>query len=84
MTVLFTWLANHTRGSVWIAWLFHAAINVSGGFLFIGDNLRQWWLSACVFAVTALILVIVNGSNLGRQTTAPPESAFIEQALLQK
>ena len=84
MTVLFTWLANHTRGSVWIAWLFHAAINVSGGFLFIGDNLRQWWLSACVFAVTALIIVIVNGSNLARQTTAPPESAFIQQPLLQK
>jgi membrane protease YdiL (CAAX protease family) len=80
MTVLFTWLANRTRGSVWIAWLFHAAINVSAGFLFIGDNLRQWWLSAGVFAVAALIIVIVNGPNLARQTTAPPmESTFIEQ-----
>jgi len=84
MTVLFTWLANRTHGSVWIAWLFHAAINVSAGFLFIGDNLRQWWLSAGVFAVAALIIVIVNGSNLARQTTAPMESAFIEQPLPQK
>ena len=84
MTVLFTWLANRTRGSVWIAWLFHAAINISAGFLFIGDNLRQWWLSAGVFAVAALIIVIVNGPNLGRQTTAPMESAFIEQPLPQK
>ena len=79
MTVLFTWLANLTRSSVWIAWLFHAAINVSAGFLFIGDNLRQWWLSAGVFAVAALIIIIANGSNLARQTTAPMESTFIEQ-----
>jgi len=84
MTVLFTWLANRTRGSIWIAWLFHAAINVAGGFLFIGDNLRQWWLSAGVFAVVALIIVIVEGPNLGRQTTSPIESAFIEQPLLQE
>lgn len=84
MTVLFTWLANHTRGSVGIAWLFHAAINISGGFLFIGDNLRQWWLSASIFAVTGLIVVIVKGSNLERPTAALMESALIEQPLLEK
>lgn len=84
MTVLFTWLANHTRGSVWIAWLFHAAINVSGGFLFIGDNLRQWWLSAVVFAIAALMIVIIHGSNLARQTTSAMESSLIEQPLPQE
>lgn len=84
MAVLFTWLANRTRGSVWIAWLFHAAINVSLGFLFIGDNLRQWGLSAVVFAVAALIIVMVTGSNLSRKTTGPMVSAFIEQPLPQK
>lgn len=84
MTVLFTWLANRTRGSLWIAWLFHAAINVAGGFLFIGDNLRQWWLSAGVFAVAALIIVIVEGPNLARRTTPLIETAFVEQSLLQE
>ena len=84
MTVLFTWLANHSRGSVWIAWLFHAAINISAGFLFIGDNLRQWWLSASVFAVAALLIVIVEGPNLARRTNSPIESAFIDQPLLQE
>jgi membrane protease YdiL (CAAX protease family) len=84
MTVLFTWLSNHTHGSLWIAWLFHAAINVSGAFLFIGDNVRQWWLSAGVFAAAALIVILVTGSNLARKTTAPGESSFIEQPLTQK
>jgi membrane protease YdiL (CAAX protease family) len=84
MTVLFTWLVNRTRGSIWIAWLFHAAINVAGGFLFIGDNLLQWWLSAGVFAVAALIIVIAEGPNLARRTTSPIESAFMEQPLLQE
>jgi hypothetical protein len=69
MTVLFTWLANHTRGSVWIAWLFHAAINVPLD-SFIGDNLRQWWLSAdCLLGIDyhyGLLDQIVNsGSNGG-------------------
>lgn len=84
MTVLFTWLANHTRGSVWIAWLFHAAINISLGFLFIGDNVRHWVLSAGVFAIAALVVVIVAGSNLARQTSGSAESVFIEQPLPQK
>jgi uncharacterized protein len=84
MTVLFTWLANRTRGSLWIAWLFHAAINVAGGFLFIGDNLRQWWLSAGIFAVAAVVIVIVEGPNLARRTNSLIESAFIEQPLLQE
>jgi membrane protease YdiL (CAAX protease family) len=84
MTVLLTWLSNHTRGSIWIAWLFHAAVNVAGGFLFIGDNERQMWLGTIVFAAAALIVVLVNGSNLARQTTAKGEAAFIEQPLPQK
>lgn len=84
MTVLFTWLSNHTRGSVWIAWLFHAAINVAGGFLFIGDNERQMWLGTIVFAASALIVVLVFRSNLAHQTTAPREASLIEQPLPQK
>lgn len=83
MSVLFTWLANRTRGNVWIAWLLHASINVSAGFLFIGDNLRQWWLSAGVFAVVTVIIVIITGPNLTRQTIAPNETTLIEQTLPQ-
>jgi membrane protease YdiL (CAAX protease family) len=64
-TILFTWIANHTRGSVLLAWLFHASINVAGSLFAIGDPVRQWWLSAAVFGVVALIVLAFKGTNLG-------------------
>jgi membrane protease YdiL (CAAX protease family) len=66
-TVLFTWLANHTRGSVLLAWLFHAAINVAGSQFAIGDPVRQWWLSGAVFGVAALVVLAFQGSDLGNR-----------------
>jgi uncharacterized protein len=67
MTVLFTWIANHTRGSVLIAWLFHAAINVTGSIFFVGEPVRQWWLSGAVYGVVALIVLVVAGPNLAER-----------------
>jgi membrane protease YdiL (CAAX protease family) len=63
--VLFTWIANHTRGSVLLAWLFHAAINVAGSQFAIGDPVRQWWLSGAVFGVVALLVIVFQGPDLG-------------------
>lgn len=68
MTVLFTWLANHTRNSVLLAWIFHAAINAFGAYLSMGDIARQWWLSAAVYGATALLVLILSGASLGRKT----------------
>jgi uncharacterized protein len=68
-TILFTWLANHTRGSVLLAWLFHAAINVAGSRFAIGDPVRQWWLSAAMFSVVALIVLVFERKDLGSRTT---------------
>ena len=65
-TILFTWLANYTRGSVLLAWLFHAAINTSGSLFAIGDPVRAWWLSAAVFGIVALMVLVVEGVGLGR------------------
>jgi hypothetical protein len=45
--------------------LFHAAIDVSAAFLFIGDNVREWGLSAAVFAAAAVGIVVATGPNLG-------------------
>ena len=67
-TILFTWIANHSRGSVLLAWLFHAAINVAGSRFAIGDPVRQWWLSAAVFGGLALIVIVFQGANLGNPT----------------
>jgi hypothetical protein len=77
-TILFTWIANHARGSVLLAWLFHAAINVSGRRLAIGDPVRQWWLSGAAFGVVALAVLVFQGAALGRQAetrVSQPEPA---------
>lgn len=67
MTVLFTWLANGTRNSVLLAWIFHAAINVSGAYLLIGDSEKQWLMYGGVYAMTALMVIALTGVNLGRK-----------------
>jgi uncharacterized protein len=60
MTILFTWLANNTKGSVLIAWIFHVAINASGAFFAIGDNVRQWTLSGIVYGIVAVVIIIAT------------------------
>ena len=79
MTVLFTWLSNNTQLSVLLAWIFHAAINISGAYLFIGDITRQWWLNAAVYMVTALIVIALTTINLGRKTTTHVAPSSTEQ-----
>lgn len=69
-TVLFTWIANRTHGSVLLAWLFHAAINVAGSQFAIGDPVRQWWLSAAVFGVVALGVLAIVGPQLTKRQQA--------------
>jgi membrane protease YdiL (CAAX protease family) len=79
-TILFTWLANHTRASVLLAWLFHAAINAAGSQLFVGDQVRQWWLSGVVYGLAALIVIIVTGSELARRPAPQVEAVGVGQA----
>ncbi len=67
MSIMFSWLFNHTKGSVLIAFLFHAAIDAVAGhsiLLFRGvDQVRMYWLMSAFFGVTAVAIVI-----LGRRT----------------
>ena len=50
----------------------HAAVNIAGSVLFIGDHARQWWLSAAVFGVTALIVAPdLAARRLGRGRVHP-------------
>jgi uncharacterized protein len=67
-TVLFTWLFNHTRGSVLLAWIFHAWINISNSLFFVGDQITQWWLAGAGFALVAIVVLLVEGPNLAHNT----------------
>lgn len=74
MTVLFTWLADQTRGSVLLAWLFHGAINT---LIFINnavDIVQRWWLSAAVYGVVALVVVLVSGPRFIRRPQGQPQA----------
>jgi membrane protease YdiL (CAAX protease family) len=62
----FTWLAEQSEGSVWMAWVFHAAINLWGTLLFIGAEPLQWWFAGGVFALAALLFLRLDHSG------APP------------
>ena len=70
LTILFTWIANHTRGSVLLAWLFHAANNTFAAIFSLGDPARQWWLGAAVFWLAALVVIVATGPNLTRKPAA--------------
>ena len=69
-TMLFTWLFNHTHGSVLLAWIFHAWINISNSLFFVGDPITQWWLVGAGFAIVAIIVLLVEGPNLARNALA--------------
>jgi membrane protease YdiL (CAAX protease family) len=71
--IVFNWVFNNAKGSVLIVMLMHAANNaVSGSFfspMFSGaDSIRQSWLLALVWAVVAVLVIIISGPiNLSRK-----------------
>jgi membrane protease YdiL (CAAX protease family) len=72
-SVLFTWVFLHTRGSVLLISLFHAALNGSTPLTHGVEPGQAWELRAIVYAVTALILVMAAGPQLvrGRAAQSP-------------
>ena len=58
-SVLFTWLHGKTKGSLMVALVFHAALNL---FSVEGiDPSRHYWLRALVYGVTAVAVVAAGG-----------------------
>ena len=58
-SILFTWLAGKTEGSLMVALVFHAALNL---FSVEGiDPSRQYWLRALVYGATAAAVVAAGG-----------------------
>jgi uncharacterized protein len=63
-SILFTWLYGKTQGSLLVAVVFHAALNL---FSVAGlDPVRQYWWRALVYGLVAL--VIVQANFLARRT----------------
>lgn len=70
MTVLYTWMYNNTRGSVLLAYLFHAAANTwSQVFSIDHANQSLNWIVTGLLVVAAVIVVTATGAeNLSRRT----------------
>ena len=68
ISVLFTWLYDHTNDSLLLASLFHAAINVTESVLIIGENEGRLLLlvSSVLTAAVAVILIVKSGSDRAR------------------
>jgi len=78
-TFLFTWLYQHTNGSVLIAILFHAMLNTVVAILyplFTGTYLEQMlWLFVVANLLAAAAVVVLTGPNLRRQPASPVADA---------
>lgn len=71
LTILFTWLYNHTRGSVLLAYFMHAAFNTwTRVFSIDPGNSFQDWMMTVVMVILALIVVAFSGAkNLSRSNS---------------
>ncbi len=69
-TVIFTWLYQHTRGSLLIAGLFHAFLNLAEYLIPLGytaTSLTRAMLHLALLAFTVLVLVLTHGPQLRRE-----------------
>jgi membrane protease YdiL (CAAX protease family) len=71
MTILYTWMYNNTRGSVFMAYLFHAAANTwSQVFSIDHANQSLNWIITGLLVLAAVMVVVVTGTeNLSRKTS---------------
>lgn len=61
-SVLYVWIFNHTRGSVAVATLVHAANNTAGVFLMPGSaiNSRQFFLTIGVRLISVILVLLLD------------------------
>lgn len=81
--ILFTWIFNHTNGSVLLAMLLHASSDAAGGFfgsLFSGPDalMNSIWLAGAYIAL-AVLLRVTTGRELGRKPETAAHSMPVNQ-----
>jgi membrane protease YdiL (CAAX protease family) len=71
ITVLYTWLLNNTRGSVFLAYLFHAASNTWTRVIPIdhASALVNWIMIGLLVLLAAIVVIVYGAENLSRKTT---------------
>lgn len=72
-TILFTWMYNHTRGSILPAWLLHASMNTWTQIFSINSgasNPLLGWMVNVVLLVLAILVVAVYGARDLSRTNA--------------
>jgi membrane protease YdiL (CAAX protease family) len=80
LTALITWVFLHTRGSVLLASIFHAATNLSVVIFNPGmDTERAWLLGGTLMALVVLALFGVYGPELSRRKTRPDQTTSVVQ-----
>jgi uncharacterized membrane protein len=79
---LFTWIFNHTNGSVFLAMLLHASADVAGGFfgsVFTGTDATAYhFYLAGAFVVMVVLLRVFAGRELGRKPEATMDKMAAE------
>lgn len=58
LSVVFTWVANHTRGSILMAWLLHAAMNTWTTVLPMPVSGPIYWIATALGVLIALAIMI--------------------------
>jgi uncharacterized integral membrane protein len=66
-TVLFTWVYNHTKGSLLLALLFHTSIAVTGLFLASAET-HPLIDVALGWGVVGLVIAVFGPKRLSRET----------------
>lgn len=80
LTVLYTWMSNNTRGSVLLAYLFHAAANTWSQ-VFSIDHANQslnWFIAGLLFLVAIIVVVVSGAENLSNNNYRIQETESLQ------
>lgn len=72
LSVLFTWLYVKTQGSTFFATVFHGCVNTFLIWNLTASGVMRDWLTALVYALAAIVVVVVAGPRLGALGTFRP------------